>query len=172
MGDDLALKLVKSIPADKKCCNHTSAFVLASPEHPYHVVTGAWPGPNACGMSFGVHENGTLDQVIDTWSYAAKSGVHGLAFGDAASGLVHSADLNGDAIWTHMINPKDGRAKRVGRLAVKAGSHPRHLASHPNGKHLYAVMEAGNRVAAYSLDETTKAANEEESTYSLIPAGM
>jgi carboxy-cis,cis-muconate cyclase len=123
-------------------------------------------------MSFSVHENGTLDQLADSWNYAAKSGVHGLAFGHVASELVYSADLNGDAIWTHRINPQDGRAKRVGRLAVKAGSHPRHLASHPNGKHLYAVMEAGNRVAAYSLDETTKAVDEEESSYSLIPAGV
>ncbi|KAK3695879.1 Lactonase, 7-bladed beta-propeller-domain-containing protein [Podospora appendiculata] len=167
------LKLVKLISADKTCANHTSAFVVTSPQAPYHVITGAWPGPNACGMSFNVTQSGTLDRVVDSWAYANKSGVHGLALGrsndDSNSDTLYSADLNGDAIWTHQISREDGHAQYVGKIGVKAGSHPRHLAAHPNGQRLYAVMEAGNRVAAFPIDQTTATVEDEESTFSLIP---
>ncbi|KAB5566264.1 Lactonase, 7-bladed beta-propeller-domain-containing protein [Coniochaeta sp. 2T2.1] len=166
-----ALTLSKSIPASGKCFNRTSAFAAASDAEPYRVVTGQWPGPDACGMSFDVFPNGTLDRVADSWGYANKSGVHGLALGKVKrkGQLLYSADLNGDAIWTHRI-AEDGRAEVVGRFAVKNGSHPRHLAAHPGGERLYAVMEAGNRVASFTLRESG-AVEEEEDSYSLIPNG-
>lgn len=164
------LTLTKSVPAAKACHNHTSAFAVASPAEPYHVITGAWPGPNACGMSFNVSSNGTLDAVAHSWRYANKSGVHGLALGGRDKEVLYSADLNGDAIWTHRVGWA-GRAKYVGRFGVKAGSHPRHLAAHPGGKRLYAVMEAGNRVAAFQVDQETTEADAEEATFSLIPDG-
>lgn len=165
-------RLVNSIAAEGACFNHTSAFVLASARYPYRVFTGAWPGPNGCGMSIAVDDNGPLGHVTDSWSYATKSGLHGLALGSSTSELLYSADLNGDAIWTHKISPDNGKATLVGKLTVQAGSHPRHLALHPNGKHLYAVMEAGNRIAAFRIDDTTGAVEEESSTFSLIPSGM
>ncbi|OIW24645.1 3-carboxy-cis,cis-mucoante lactonizing enzyme [Coniochaeta ligniaria NRRL 30616] len=163
-----SLELTKSVPAAKTCSNRTSAFAVASPAEPYHVITGAWPGPNACGMSFNVSSNGSLDEVVDSWGYANKSGVHGLALGARDKEVLYSADLNGDTIWTHRVG-ENGRAEYVGKFGVKAGSHPRHLAAHPAGKRLYAVMEAGNRVAAFLLDGETTVADAEESTYSLIP---
>lgn len=171
MNKDLSLELINTVSAAKECFNHTSAYVMASATHPYRVVTGAWPGPEACGMSLNVTEDGTLDQVTDSWTYTPDSGIHGLSFGDVASGLVYSADLNGDAIWTHSISPKDGKATEVGRLSVKSGSHPRHLASHPQGKWAYAVMEAGNRLAAFSVNETTGQVAKEEATFTLLPGG-
>ena len=134
-------------------------------------MTGQWPGPNACGMSFDVFPNGTLDRVADSWGYANASGVHGLALGKATKKgqLLYSADLNGDAVWTHRI-ADDGRAEYVGRLGVRNGSHPRHAAAHPRGERVYAVMEAGNRLASFTLRENGAVEGEEDS-YSLIPFG-
>ncbi|RKU45339.1 hypothetical protein DL546_007881 [Coniochaeta pulveracea] len=171
MINNMVPRPITSMTAEGTCFNHTSAFVLASAQHPYRVFTGAWPGPNGCGMSIDVDESGSLDHVTDSWSYAANSGLHGLALGNSTPERLYSADLNGDAIWTHKISPENGKAALVGKLTVKAGSHPRHLALHPAGKLLYAVMEAGNRIAAYSIDETTGALSKELSTFSLIPPG-
>lgn len=169
--DSSTLQLTKSIPSADLCNNKTSAFALASSVAPYRVITGAWPGPNACGMSFDVDSNGTLEEIADTWSYTDKSGVHGLTFGGGDSELVYSADLNGDALWTHRVSHSTGKATVVGKFSTNTGAHPRHMASHPAGKYVYAVMEADNRVASFLLDEETKAVKSEEATYSLIPEG-
>ena len=122
-------------------------------------------------MSLDASANGTLSSVSHSWRYANRSGIHGLALGSSdGSELLYSADLSGDAIWTHRLAP-DGGAEEVGRFSVASGSHPRHVAAHPRGGRVYAVMEAGNRVAAFTLGRAGEV-EREESTWSLIPRGM
>ena len=132
------------------------------PTAPHYAFSGSWPSPRACGMSFSVDPDGTLSEVLDSWSYANASGIHGLALSPPATAaatpneqLVYSADLNGDAIWTHSINLTTGLARPSSQFPMAyPGMHPRHLAAHPSGRYLYAVMEADNSVAQYSLSPT------------------
>ncbi|KAH8893006.1 3-carboxy-cis,cis-mucoante lactonizing enzyme [Thozetella sp. PMI_491] len=151
---------------------------MASQVQPYNVYIASWPGPNACALSLSTWANGTLDKAIDSWGYAPTSAVHGFALGsstglgNAGGQLLYSADVGGDSIWTHRVRASDGKVTQVGRHTVAAGSHPRHLAVHPQGQYLYSVMEAGNRVAAFSLSSDFSQSgyiDEEESSYSLLP---
>ena len=150
------------------------------PTEPYHVFAASWPGPNACGMSLSTSNTGALTGILDTWSYVNTSGIHGLALSPppttpqnnntTARQLLYSADLNGDLLWTHTIDPVTGRATEASRWPMTAaGMHPRHLAVHPNGARLYAVMEADNSVAEYVLDASTGAVLRERVRHMLIP---
>ncbi|KAH6848048.1 Lactonase, 7-bladed beta-propeller-domain-containing protein [Chaetomium sp. MPI-CAGE-AT-0009] len=160
------LELTRNISATGACFNTTSPFVIAMPTPPYHVFSGSWPAPNACGMSLSTSETGALTGVLDAWSYINASGIHGLALSPPLNRnpnqntttphqLLYSADLNGDLIWTHAIDLRTGSATEVSRFPMPgaAGAHPRHLAAHPNGARLYAVMEGDNSVAEYVLDD-------------------
>jgi carboxy-cis,cis-muconate cyclase len=152
------------------CLNKTSAFIVQSPKAPNAVYTSQWPGPAACGSSFKVLSNGTLSGVLETWKYSNKSGIHGMAFGAEGSTL-YSADLSGDGVWTHSVG-NDGKVSAVATLPMpSAGLHPRHLVAHSAGSYLYVVLEAGNSIVEYSLDEDTAAAKTQVNSYSLIPAG-
>jgi carboxy-cis,cis-muconate cyclase len=120
--------------------------------------------------------NGTLEAVAGSWQYANGSAIHGLALGGRDKQVLYAADLRGDAIWTHRLG-RDGKARRLGRFGVKAGSHPRHLASHPQGRRLYAVMEAQNSVVEFAVDAGvaglpgTGVVTEMVGDWSLIPEG-
>ncbi|KAK4243063.1 Lactonase, 7-bladed beta-propeller-domain-containing protein [Corynascus novoguineensis] len=138
-------------------------------------------------MSFGVDASGTLSEVVDSWSYAAKSGIHGLALsspiatatdtnGDSPgknnsnNQLLYSADLSADLLWMHAIDPATGHAHPISHLQVSpSGSHPRHLAVHTLGTYLYAVMEAGNSIAQFPLDPATGTPQRETRRDSFIP---
>lgn len=133
------------------------------------MYTSQWPGPDACGSSFKVLPNGTLSGVLETWKYSDTSGVHGLAFG-AEGNQLYSADLSGDKVWTHAVG-NDGKVSPAAQLPIPAGMHPRHLVAHSAGGYLYVVLEAGNAVVEYSLDEDTAAAKTQVNSYSVIPAG-
>lgn len=149
------------------------------PTAPYYAFSGSWPGPNSCGMSFSVDSNGTLANVDDSWTYANTSGVHGLALAPPTHSpannnnntqLLYSADLNGDQIWTHAVNLTTGRATPAASFPMPySGMHPRHLAVHPSGRALYAVMEADNSVAEFSLAPVSGAVAAETVRHMLIP---
>lgn len=117
---------------------------------------------------------GRLDAVVAAWRYADDSGIHGLALaGREGEGgdLLYSADLSGDAIWTHRLCA-DGGVEVAGRFEVESGSHPRHIAVHPGrGRRVYVVMEAGNRVVEYGLDGGGVVEREEGRRWGLIPDG-
>ncbi|KAL2196975.1 Lactonase, 7-bladed beta-propeller-domain-containing protein [Corynascus similis CBS 632.67] len=180
--NETTIELTRNITATGLCTNTTSAFVTAMSSEPYSVFSASWPGPNGCAMSLSTSRPGALDRVLDTWAYINTSGIHGLALSPAPQRspphhnrtghrqqLIYSADLNGDLLWTHSIDPVTGHATEVARFAVSPGTHPRHLAVHPNGERLYAVHEAANSVAEYALDEATGAVRAEVVSYPLIP---
>jgi carboxy-cis,cis-muconate cyclase len=143
------------------------------PTEPYYAISASWPGPNSCGMSFSVDANGAMTDILDSWSYTNASAVHGLALGPPSPGdsqLVYSADTAGDIIWTHSVNLTTGAATEVSRFKMPyEGMHPRHVAVHPTGKYLYAVMEADNSLAQYTLSPSTGALEAETLRYMLIP---
>ena len=61
--------------------------------------------------------------------------------------LLIAADLGADKLFFYRQNKEDGSLTRDANtpyITMPAGGGPRHLAFHPNGKYLYAVMEMGN----------------------------
>ncbi|KAK8062155.1 3-carboxy-cis-cis-mucoante lactonizing enzyme [Apiospora hydei] len=185
---NVTLEFRKSVAAAGACANKTAAFVLPHPLFP-RVYTASWPGPDACAMALSTNPDptaptngsggGMLEAVIQTWRYDSRTnssgGIHGLAL-DPEGTALYSADLEGDAVWAHIVSP-DGTGRVVGLRGRydlpegRKGSHPRHLVVHPNGRVLYVVMEAANVVAAYALDEVTRVPVAEISWHSLVPVG-
>lgn len=75
-------------------------------------------------------------------------------------------------IWTHKKDSETGKLTLVGSLdAPSPGDHPRWVAIHPSGHYLYALMEAGNNLAVYVIDEKTHLPVFTHTTYPLIPPG-
>lgn len=60
------------------------------------------------------------------------------------------ADLGTDELVTYKIN--NGELERVNTLNVKAGSGPRHIAFHPNGKVAYLLTELRSEVVVLDYD--------------------
>ncbi|KAK7995563.1 carboxy-cis cis-muconate cyclase [Apiospora arundinis] len=184
---NVTLELRNSVAAAGACFNRTAAFVLPHPVY-NRVYTGSWPGPEACAMALsttpsspspeegGSTKGGVLQEVVQSWHYARNnSAIHGLAL-DPDGMTIYSADLSGDAIWSHSLSP-DGTGRVVGLRggydlpAEQRGAHPRHLVVHPNGRVLYVVMEAANEVVAYAIDPELRVVARELSRHSLLPEG-
>jgi carboxy-cis,cis-muconate cyclase len=140
---------------------------------PYYVFSVTWPSPSACGAAYSTHSNGTIDDIVDIWSYARESGAHGLALGERnGQPVLYTADLNGDSLWTHAIDRTSGKAKELGRLKLaKTGLHPRHVAAHPSGKYVYLIMEAENTIHQIDLDGKTGVGAKDNKAFSVIPDG-
>ncbi|MDM5330524.1 lactonase family protein [Neobacillus sp. CF12] len=63
-------------------------------------------------------------------------------------------DLGTDTLTTYAVNP-DGKLTKVQLLPLKAGSGPRHLAFHPNGKSAYLMTEFSSEVIVFTYDSQT-----------------
>lgn len=100
-----------------------------------------------------------------------KSGIHGMVF-DPGENYLYSADLRGNKIWTHRKDSQTGKLSLVDSIdAPSPEDHPRWVAMHPEGVYLYVLMEAGNRLAVYVIDEHRHTPVFTHITYPLIPPG-
>lgn len=91
---------------------------------------------------------------------------------DPTETYLYSADMWANRVWTHKKDPKTGQLETVGSVdAPSPGDHPRWVAIHPSGAYLYVLMEAGNRLAVYAIDEQTHTPTYLRLTYPLIPPG-
>jgi hypothetical protein len=92
---------------------------------------------------------------------------------DASETYLYSADLRGNKVWTHKKDSETGLLTLVGCVeAPDPLDHPRWVAIHPSGAYLYVLMEAGNRLAVYVIDEQSHCPVFTHITYPLIPPGM
>lgn len=66
---------------------------------------------------------------------------------------VVAVDLGIDKIVTYKIS--DGKLEESHSLLVKAGSGPRHITFHPNGKYAYVMTELSNEVITLSYNSET-----------------
>ena len=148
----------------------SSGFNIPLDSAPYHVLDASW----ACGMTLSVDETGTLDRVIDFWPYTNDSRVHGMALRRVAGKtLLYSADVTGDAVWTHSVNETTGKVTKLGQFKMpRTGVHPRHIAVHPKGDFAYVLTEAGNTIDLLRLDSTAQTVNADATSYKLVPDGM
>jgi hypothetical protein len=74
-------------------------------------------------------------------------------------------------VWCHEKDV-EGKLTTVGFTEAPGGKdHPRWVEMHPKGKYLYALMEAGNRVCEYTIDEVSHLPVYTDRCFPLIPPG-
>jgi hypothetical protein len=89
---------------------------------------------------------------------------------DPSETFLYSADMWANKVWTHRKDPASGKLEMIGSVdAPKDGDHPRWVAMHPGGRYLYTLMEGGNTLAVYVIDERTGLPVWTGLSYPLIP---
>ncbi|KAJ5096484.1 hypothetical protein NUU61_005840 [Penicillium alfredii] len=151
--------------------NTRAIFVLAARQPPYNVYGNPFYKYAGYGNVFSVKPNGALDTNVQNYEYEHTTGIHGMVF-DPTETYLYSADLQANKIWTHRKDPQTGQLTLVDCLeAPSPDDHPRWMEIHPSGKYLYALMEAGNRLAVYVIDERAHKPVFTHITYPLLPSG-
>ncbi|XXH04502.1 hypothetical protein Hte_010918 [Hypoxylon texense] len=138
------------------CTGEKSIFVGANPKAPYAVYGNYFYGNAKCGTVMSVHDNGTLNSVIQGFEYGDGSAVHGLSF-SSDSQYLYSADDGGNSLWVHQINQDDGTLKYLSQMTwPQDGADPRHVVTHPGGGYVYTVLEGSSQVAMCMTSELGK----------------
>lgn len=111
-----------------------------------------------------VNQNGTLEEQTQTIQHVgssldkenqSKPHVHSVVLSPDQKYLF-AADLGTDEINAYRYNPANLNPlspANVPFTKVKAGSGPRHLVFHPNGKYAYVIMELTAEIAAFDYSE-------------------
>ena len=158
--------------ASKSITNTRAIFVLGAKQPPYNVYGNPFYDHAGHGNVFSVSNDGVLERNIQNYEYSPKSGIHGMVF-DRAEMYLYSADLRANKIWTHKKDTGTGQLALINvQEAPAPGDHPRWVAIHPSGHYLYVLMEAGNRLAVYLIDEHSHIPAFTNITYPLIPPGQ
>ncbi|PIA88996.1 Carboxy-cis,cis-muconate cyclase [Cercospora beticola] len=161
----------KTLSLGGECANSTAnAIFVVADERPPYAVYGVPFGSNAnCGAVMSVDDTGALDEVIQNYTYGSESAVHGMAIGSDGSYLF-SADDSGNQLWTHKINRPSGNLTLMASVyGPESGSNPRHVATHPAGEYLYAVLEESNEIGQYWI-EVTGQLRWQNVSFGLIPS--
>ncbi|PMD15020.1 carboxy-cis,cis-muconate cyclase [Hyaloscypha hepaticicola] len=149
--------------------NTRAIFVLAAKKPPFNVYGNPFYDHAGYGNVYSVNQEGGLEKCIQIYEYSPKTGIHGMVF-DPTETYLYSADLRGNKVWTHKKDAQ-GRLTLVHSVdAPDPGDHPRWVALNQN--YLYVLMEAGNRLAVYVIDEQTHIPVFTHITYPLIPPGI
>lgn len=157
--------------ASSKDTNTRAIFVLAAKQPPYNVYGNPFYDHAGYGNVFSVSPSGALEKNVQNYEYMPKTGIHGMVF-DPTETYLYSADLRNNKVWTHK-KAADGTLTLAGVVdAPDPGDHPRWVELGPGGKYLYVLMEAGNRLGVYVIDEETHLPVFTHITYPLIPPGM
>ena len=90
---------------------------------------------------------------------------------DPASQYVLACDLGLDKVLVYWFAPRSAEpltANKPPSVSIKAGSGPRHLAFHPDGRHVYLINEMSSTLTALTYDPE-KGTLEEFQTVSSLP---
>ena len=90
---------------------------------------------------------------------------------DSTGKYVLVNDLGLDATIVYSFDATAGRIAEVSRIAAPAGSGPRHLAWHPNGRIVYSINELSNTLSTYMWDGNGNLTPVQENL-STLPAGF
>ncbi|EMC91314.1 hypothetical protein BAUCODRAFT_80070 [Baudoinia panamericana UAMH 10762] len=147
-------------------------FVLAAKKAPYLVYGNPFYDYAGFINVHSVNAAGGLERNVQNAELDPNSAVHGMVF-DPQEEYLYSADMWANKIWCHKKDMQTGLLTLVGFVSAPApGDHPRWVEMHPSGNYLYALMEAGNRLCVYVIDETTHMPVYSRQTFPLIPPGM
>lgn len=150
--------------------NTRAIFVLAAKKAPYCVYGNTFYDHALYGNVWSVDSTGAINKHVQDYEYAPHSGVHGMVF-DPKEEYLYSADMKANGVWTHKKN-YDGSVELVDFVnAPKKGDQPRWVEMHKSGRYLYALMEAGNNLAVYVVDEKSHKPVWTGATYPLVPPG-
>lgn len=152
--------------------NTRAIFVLAARQPPFNVYGNPFYKYAGYGNVFSVQQDGRLAENVQNYEYEPATGIHGMVF-DPSERFLYSADLQANKLWTHRKDDDgSGRLTLVDCLeAPSPDDHPRWVEMHPSGQYLYALMEAGNRLAVYVLDRNHIPVFT-HITYPLLPEGL
>lgn len=113
-----------------------------------------------------------MEENIQNFDYNDKAAIHGMVF-DSSESYLYSADMWDNKVWTHKKDPETGKLTLIGSVDAPAPKdQPRWVAIHPNDRYLYVLMEHGNRLGVYTIDEQTHLPVFTGTTYPLIPPGF
>ena len=160
-----------SAKAADKDTNTRAIFVLAAKKPPYNVYGNPFYDYAGYGNVFSVDREGGLEGNVQNYEYEPKAGVHGMVF-DSTETYLYSADMGANKIWAHKKDLDTGYLELIGSVeAPSVGDHPRWVELHPDGHYLYVLMESGNRLCVYLIDQKTHMPVFTQITYPLIPPG-
>ena len=94
-----------------------------------------------------------------------------MVLADSTGKYVLVNDLGLDATIVYSFDTVSGRITEVNRVSAPAGSGPRHLAWHPNGRVIYSINELSNTINTYSWDGNGQLSAMQENL-STLPAGF
>jgi len=94
-----------------------------------------------------------------------------MALPDSTGKYVLVNDLGLDATIVYSFDSTAGKLTEANRIAAPAGSGPRHLAWHPNGKVVYSINELSNTINAYQWDGNGNLTSLQENV-STLPVGF
>jgi carboxy-cis,cis-muconate cyclase len=162
------VNLAKACSLDTKT---RAIFILAAKNPPYNVYGNPFYDYAGYGNVFSVDKDGAFEANIQNYEYSPESAIHGMVF-DPDETHLYSADMWANKIWTHKKDKETGKLSLVGSVdAPSPGDHPRWVEIHPSGAYLYVLMEAGNNLAVYVIDQQTHLPVFTQITYPLIPPG-
>ncbi|MFD7613066.1 lactonase family protein [Streptomyces sp. NPDC059828] len=109
-----------------------------SSDSPTHrpATPAAGPAPDQ-----GTHDSGTSRPLV-----------HQSVLDPVAARHLLVCDLGGDRIHIHGFDPHSGQSSPAGQTRLRAGSSPRHLMFHPNGRYVYTANEGDSTVTVCRWD--------------------
>ncbi|OAA70307.1 3-carboxy-cis,cis-muconate cyclase [Cordyceps fumosorosea ARSEF 2679] len=156
--------------------NTRAIFLLAARQPPYSVYCNPFYRHAGHGTVFSTSAStGALlsSPPARHYPYQPDSGVHGMALHPSDERFLYSADLPANKLWVHHLPDPAAAPNLVAAIdAPDARDHPRWVALHPSGAHLYLLMEKGNRICEYALDPATKVPAYTGRHFPLIPPGV
>lgn len=164
-------EIVKAASPD---ANTRAIFLLASPYPPYGVYCNPFYDHAGAASVLSVTLSGALaGPPVQAVPLDPHSGVHGAVFHPDGRHL-YSADLSANKIWLHRRpDPASPRLEFVAAVdAPDPHDHPRWVAVHPSGRILYILMEKGNRVCEFAIDQPDRVPTFTGRHFSLVPADV
>lgn len=155
--------------------NTRAIFLLAARKPPFGIYCNPFYKHAGHGAVFTPDPStSALATNVQNYPYQPDTGIHGMVFNPSDERYLYSADLSANKLWVHhRPDASSPQVELVGSVdAPDPRDHPRWVAIHPSGRTLYALMEKGNRICEYSINETTHMPEYTGRHYPLIPPGI
>jgi len=128
-----------------------------------------------------VEDDGSIGKVIDVVQHVGRGPNSGRQEGphahfvtpDPSGTFVLVCDLGIDRVMVYRLDTETGTLipNDISYAQVGSGAGPRHLAFHPNGRHLYVINELDSTIVAFHFD-ATRGACQIFQTVSTLPEGF
>jgi 6-phosphogluconolactonase len=90
---------------------------------------------------------------------------------DPARRFVLAADLGLDRVLVYRFDDRSGLGARASEGVLEPGSGPRHVAFHPDGKHVYSINELTSTITVFDWNGSTGTLTPVQTVTTLQPSG-